>query len=640
MKIQAISFKAPIAKSNVSFGIRYILDSHKPEQNIFVRSSSKIDPKKEQSASFSLNSNPIAHLNKAQISFCAMKKSQFDGIDLIMIERAKLPITKFNTNEDLQEYCQKILDEEYLGEKNLNKFSKSIDNQAKEQKEAILNSWIKYITKENVAYTPTIQLFILSSITKNLNPDTNYLPPTLNKGVLASTIAEIVEQTRKNRKFNPNFEKIYKNNIQKSIFEKETQLDPNLTGWIRIPSSKNDPKNFEANVLKLQTLSHNSWCTKTYNARPYLKQGDFWVYLEQGKPKLGVRFNKNQIVEIQGEKNNSEIPVNYHQIIHSFIDENNFSVSFNMHEAMNRLDEKKEALDEIISKIGQGAIEQKDWEKILPAFGIEVKKDENGMLILSRYFPISKNNISLEDIGLKDQDIFKNAIKIDGDAYFTRSDVENLGSLEEITGHAVFDCSKITTLANLRKIGGHAHFIHECNVESLGNLEYIGKSANFADVPLTSLGNLKEVGGDLAIQANSKIESLGELRKIGHGLDVKNEALESLGKLEEIGGSLRLTGSEVVDLGRLKRIEGNALFSIDLEDMGELEYIGGWARFNGTEIKSLKNLRTIGAWVDFEYCEVQDLGKLEHIGGRVRLGGGYLVEDDFKNIQHGEFTYV
>jgi len=115
---------------------------------------------------------------------------------------------------------------------------------------------------------------------------------------------------------------------------------------------------------------------------------------------------------------------------------------------------------------------------------------------------------------------------------------------------------------------------------------------------------------------------------------------QSLGKLEEIGGSLRLTGSEVVDLGRLKRIEGNALFSIDLEDMGELEYIGGWARFNGTEIKSLKNLRTIGAWVDFEYCEVQDLGKLEHIGGRVRLGGGYLVEDDFKNIQHGEFTHV
>ena len=604
------------------------------------KSNNKINKEKNTLNSFSLNSNPIAQLNKAQIAFGAMKKSQFDGIDLIMIERTKAPIQSFSTNQDLQSYCQKILDENYLGEKNLSRLTNSIDDEAQSHKRAILNSWIKYITKENDAYTPAIALFILSSITKNLNPDTNYLPPTLNRGVLASTIAEIVEQTRKNRKFNPNFEKTYKNTIQQSIFEKETQLDPSLTGWVKIPSSKNDPNNFEANVLKLQTLSHNSWCTKTYNARPYLKQGDFWVYLEQGKPKLGVRFNKKEIVEIQGEKNNSEIPVNYHQIIHSFIDENNFSVSFNMHEAMNRLDEKKEALDEIISKIGQDAIEQKDWEKILPAFGIEVKKDENGMLILSRYFPISKNNISLEDIGLKDQDIFKNVIKIDGDAYFTRSDVENLGSLEEITGHAVFDCSKITTLANLRKIGGHAHFIHECNVESLGNLEYIGKSANFADVPLTSLGNLKEVGGDLAIQANSKIESLGELRKIGHGLDVKNEALESLGKLEEIGGSLRLTGSEVVDLGRLKKIEGNALFSIDLEDMGELEYIGGWARFNGTEIKSLKNLRTIGAWVDFEYCEVQDLGKLEHIGGRVRLGGGYLVEDDFKNIQHGEFSYV
>ena len=49
MKIMPVSFnKVKVLKQNVSFGIGCILDSHKPDQDIFVRSSSKIDPKKEQ----------------------------------------------------------------------------------------------------------------------------------------------------------------------------------------------------------------------------------------------------------------------------------------------------------------------------------------------------------------------------------------------------------------------------------------------------------------------------------------------------------------------------------------------------------------------------------------------------------------
>jgi len=189
------------------------------------KSNNKINEEKNALNSFSLNSNPIAQLNKAQIAFGAMKKSQFNGIDLIMIERTKAPIQSFSTNQDLQSYCQKILDENYLGEKNLSRLTNSIDDEAQSHKRAILNSWIKYVTKENDAYTPAIALFILSSITKNLNQDTNYLPPTLNRGVLASTIAEIVEQTRKNRKFNPNFEKHIKIIFKNQFLKKK----PNLT---------------------------------------------------------------------------------------------------------------------------------------------------------------------------------------------------------------------------------------------------------------------------------------------------------------------------------------------------------------------------------------------------------------------------
>ena len=64
-----------------------------------------------------LNSNPIANLNRSSISFGAMKKSQFEGIDLMMVNQLKAPIQNFNSNEDFQNYCQKILDEKYLGPK-------------------------------------------------------------------------------------------------------------------------------------------------------------------------------------------------------------------------------------------------------------------------------------------------------------------------------------------------------------------------------------------------------------------------------------------------------------------------------------------------------------------------------------------
>ena len=122
------------------------------------------------------------------VYFGAMKKSQFEGIDLMMVNQLKAPIQQFNTNEDFQNYCQEILNKNYLKNEAI---SKSIDPQAAAQKETILKDWIQYITIENKAYTPAIQLMILSSITKSLKYDTNHLPPILDKRKLADTIQEI-----------------------------------------------------------------------------------------------------------------------------------------------------------------------------------------------------------------------------------------------------------------------------------------------------------------------------------------------------------------------------------------------------------------------------------------------------------------
>ena len=56
------------------------------------------------------------HNSYIQPNFCAMKKSQFHGVDYAVVEKYKAPIEKFDTNDDLQNwaYNQSIETTQYL----------------------------------------------------------------------------------------------------------------------------------------------------------------------------------------------------------------------------------------------------------------------------------------------------------------------------------------------------------------------------------------------------------------------------------------------------------------------------------------------------------------------------------------------
>ena len=512
----------------------------------------------------SLNNNPVAHLNKSSIAFCGMKKSQFSGIDLIMVNKLSktngldIRSKDINSNDDFQSYCQNILDNKYYGEDNIKELSKSIDPQAQLQKEETLKEWIEYISKENDAYNPAIQLLIMSSITKNLSSKTNHLPPVLDKRKVADTIQEITDNSKTTKNYEPNFDKIYRNNLQKTILKTETQLDTSLSGWIVIPSKNNNPDNFEENVKKLQTLSHDSWCTKTYNAEPYLAEGDFHIYMENGKPKLGVRLNEyDEIAEIQGEKNNSKIPLDYLDTAKKYVEEKNFTMNYNTQLEFADAEELKEEIAIIKKDIGEEAFKNKEYDKILQYFEIETEKDEDGMLILST-FKQPSNNISFKDIGVNENDLFKNIKEIKGDAYFKDSEVTSLDNLQSIGGDADFENSKITSLGNLEFIGGNAWF-YNSEITSLDNLKSIGRNTIFVNSKVTSLGNLKSIGG-YANFKSSKVTSLGNLKSIGGDANFENSKITSLGNLESIGGNAWFYNSKVTSLGNLKFIGGDVYF--------------------------------------------------------------------------------
>ena len=457
--------------------------------------NSLINPKNSdvnvlQLKNIDLNNNPLSNLNKANINFCAMKMNQFSGIDKVMVKKLKFNVQKINVAEDFQNFCKNILDTDII--KKVDVLAKSTDPQAQEQKKAILNDWINYIVKENDGYNYAIKLFILSSIIKNLSEDTNHLPPILDKRKVTDTIQEITERLKTDKGFEPNFDKTYRKNLTQTVLETEKNLDTNLNGWIIIPSKSNAPEHFEENVKKLQTLSHDSWCTKTYNAEPYLAKGDFHIYMENGKPKLGVRFDGEEIQEIQGKLNNSKIPLAYLDIAKSHVEDNKYKTNYKTDEEFKVGKKIKQEIAGIKKKIGK-KIKNKKYDKILSYFGFKVEKDENGMLTLSHYDQPSIN-YTFFDLGIDEIDMFKHIKVIKGNATFRDSRITSLGELQSIGGFADFKNSQITSLCELQSIGGFADFKNS-RITSLGELQTIGGKAYF--------NNYKLEGGTKLLQATT-----------------------------------------------------------------------------------------------------------------------------------------
>ena len=534
----------------------------------------------------------LSQLKFDTVSFSAMKKTQFSGIDLMMINRLKAPIEKFNTNDDFQAWCKNKVQNEYISKKD--ELVESVDPQAQIQKEKILSDWIEYITVENEAYTPAIQLMILSSITSDLSNDTNHLPPVLDKRILADTIYEITQNCKKDKNYNPNFNKLYRNKLQTGIMQEETNLDTSLSGWIVIPSKENDPNNFEENVKKLQTLSHDHWCTKTYNAEPYLAEGDFHIYMEEGKPKLGVRFDGQKIAEIQGEKNNSKIPLNCLDIAKSYIKENKFILSGKANKEFKNAERTRTKVNNVIKRLTEQGLNLKTCSTtdIFDALEIKYEENEDGKLIVENYRQPDKN-ITYEELGINENRLFEDIVEIKGDVDFGDSDVTNLGSLKTIAGSVNFENSQVTNLGDLETIQNDAVFSFS-KLTDLGKLKNIGGLAYFHDSKIANLGDLETIGGDTEF-SRSPITSLGKLKSIGGVAWFGFSKITDLGSLEEIAGSAYFQFSEITSLNKLKIIRGDADFACSkITDLGDLEIIGGCANFGETpKVKSLGKLKSI-----------------------------------------------
>ncbi len=434
----------------------------------------------------------LAPLAQDTVSFGAMKKKEFEGIDLAVVEKFKAPIEKFNSNEDLQNWAgnkaKTIAETDFGGRQ----------HETEIQRKAIIKEWADYVFNENDAYSNTTALLILNAITKDLKPDNDTIPPVLNKGVLADCIYEIDKNTKNDQKYRFDLNKMYQNKLRAFyLADTGTNTGETDTKWIIIPSKKHDPENFEANVEKLKALSYKTWCTKSNNAEPYLAEGDFHVYLENGKPKLGVRFVGDEIQEIQGERNNNRIPVDSLDVMQKHISENNMQLTNNAKDEIKSAVTARKEITKIKNDL-KAAIENNDAKTIYRCLGIEVEEDKDGYLTIFEYEQQSED-YTFKDLGINENKLLEKVKKIENDADFYDSEVTNLKNLEVIDGNANFCHSKITDLGNLKKIGGNACF-YASQVTNLENLQTIDGNADFSDSQVTDLGNLEKIGGDVYIK--------------------------------------------------------------------------------------------------------------------------------------------
>lgn len=269
-----------------------------------------------------------------QIAF-GIKKNDFDNIfDLTYAKMLKMSLNDFNTIKEFNNTIQTKI-AEVMNLNNYNASSKSSTKTARN----ILNNWKNYLEGEDwknflnsnewkgeqhpeffVKSSDSLSLIIFSSIAKNITPNKKNLPLDLDVDVLKETVICFRDNLKLKKPNNLNFNNIYKEKMQEKYSEGIQILDTGskIGHWICVPCKSGD---LETNIKRLYLNSCSTWCvrTRTKGAK-HLKKGDCYVFLVNDKPKVYIEIANNELMEVQGEKNNWKIPRDFMDDIKLFFD--------------------------------------------------------------------------------------------------------------------------------------------------------------------------------------------------------------------------------------------------------------------------------------------------------------------------------
>lgn len=383
-------------------------------------------------------------LTQDTISFGAIKKSQLNSYQLLCANYFKAPLDKFKLQEDFRNWAKKELDETLELDKYI-----AVDELDNKERMDRLSNWKEFLLGDReMKNHPELALIIANSLTKDLYNDTKNFPPIFDKSVVKTTIHKLDNELKTNPKLTINFKKQYQENLRRSVLKTvEIVKDKASKGksyWVRIPSEKNDKENFEKNLKDLNVLSCEAWCTKGHFAKKYLKDNDFYIYMENNLPELSIRVENSTIQEVRDRNHSRNIHLSYFDSLSSIMEEKGLE---GYDSEIQNL-EYREAMADFAKSILQNDIDNKNYENILKSSGIEVTVLEDGMLELS-HFKKPHKDYTFQDLGIDENEMFKHISSIKGIADFADTEVTDLGNLKSIGGYVFLAQSKLDDLGEV-----------------------------------------------------------------------------------------------------------------------------------------------------------------------------------------------
>jgi len=505
----------------------------------------------------------LAPMGQDTVSFSAMKKSKFSGFDLAFVNMTKAPIDKFNNADDLKAYAKEKLDallelEQYRAIKGVTKERDRLLRQDRiddlnKKRMPLIEAWKKCLTQESgvCGDDPVSAYIIFSSIMKEVGAENTKYPPLLDRRALVKTMRKIVsnfttrvekngkEKTEENRNYQFNFYKEYQNTLQiLTMTDNDDGTGETMTGWVKIPSYKNDPENFDKNVARLKILSHPSWCTKNKDTESHLEKGDFHIYLDNGKPRLGVWFSGDKITEIQGPRNNGKVPLGYFDIAKDYVlnvlkdNDSGKKLIEETEKIKGKFDIKKAEFEAAGIDVNSESLETQRAIFEFFGFGVKIKETSEGQkLAVSSLKQPEDKDLSFSDFEINENALVKDVVEIEGNADISGLEIASLPSLKIIGGN--LECNpRIRTYPLLESIGDGIMAIDARNV-SFPVLKSIGRVANFERAENISLPVLESIG-ELAIFNGTQNIDAPSLKFVGGNLHVKNSSLLDTDLLDRV----------------------------------------------------------------------------------------------------------
>jgi hypothetical protein len=139
----------------------------------------------------------------------------------------------------------------------------------------------------------------------------SYLQERGNFGIgkIAALKPGVLDKLRDDVEFeNIDLPKAYRKLVQQLADSSQEDLprEWNSKTWVYIPSKKQDPDNYDANVQKLEKLARNRFDTKDLYGQSFLNDSSFWLLGDKREVKVAIRL-RSGLVEVKTKSNKQEI---------------------------------------------------------------------------------------------------------------------------------------------------------------------------------------------------------------------------------------------------------------------------------------------------------------------------------------------